>query len=98
MAAFECRGSSELTSASITTTTAELLALRRHFNHAGCPHRGTTRVIAFRVGRDAGRAVAMPRKGAPAPTDADDRFDDSRHPHRTLASNGKHASVIRGSG
>ena len=30
----------------------------------------------------------MPRKGAPAPTDADDRFDDSRHPRRTLASNG----------
>jgi hypothetical protein len=36
----------------------------------------------------------MPRKGAPAPTDADDRFDDSRPPRRTLASNGKQASVI----
>ena len=41
-------------------------------------------------GVDTGR----PRKGAPAPTDADDRFDDSRHPRRTLASNGKQASVI----
>ena len=41
-----------------------------------------------------GRASAMPRKGASAPTDADDRFDDSRHPHRTLASNGNQASVI----
>ena len=30
----------------------------------------------------------MPRKGASAPTYADDRFDDSRHPRRTLASNG----------
>ena len=38
------------------------------------------------VGR---RAAGLPRKGAPAPTDADDRFDDSRHPRRTLASNGK---------
>jgi len=36
----------------------------------------------------------MPRKGASAPTDADDRFDDSRHPRRTLASNGKQASAI----
>ena len=34
------------------------------------------------------RAIAMPRKGASAPTYADDRFDDSRHPRRTLASNG----------
>jgi len=38
--------------------------------------------------------IAMPRKGAPAPTDADDRFDDSRHPRRTLPSNGKQASAI----
>ena len=37
---------------------------------------------------------SLPRKGAPAPTDADDRFDDSRQPHRTLASNGKQASAI----
>ena len=40
-------------------------------------------------------------KGTPAPTDADDRFDDSRHLRRTLASNGKQASaiwaVVRGS-
>jgi hypothetical protein len=36
----------------------------------------------------------MPRKGAPEPTDADDRFDDSRHPRRTLASNGKQASAV----
>jgi hypothetical protein len=36
----------------------------------------------------------MPRKGAPEPTDADDRFDDSRHPRRTLASNGKQSSVM----
>ena len=34
-----------------------------------------------------GLAIPLPRKGTPAPTDADDRFDDSRHPHRTLASN-----------
>jgi hypothetical protein len=41
------------------------------------------------------RTIAMPpRKGAPAPTDGDDRFDDSRHPRRTLAFNGKHAPVI----
>ena len=40
------------------------------------------------------RTSASPRKGASAPTDADDRFDDSRHPRRTLASNGKQASVI----
>ena len=32
------------------------------------------------------RAAGSPRKGAPAPTDADDRFDDSRHLRRTLAS------------
>ena len=37
----------------------------------------------------AGGVIASPRKGAPAPTDADDRFDDSRHPRETLASNGK---------
>ena len=43
-------------------------------------------------------AMRMPRKGAPAGTDADDRFDDSRHLRWTLASNGKHASVISGSG
>ena len=30
--------------------------------------------------RGAERAIGTPRKGAPAPTDADDRFDDSRHP------------------
>jgi hypothetical protein len=30
--------------------------------------------------------MPLPRKGASAPTDADDRFDDSRHPRRTLAS------------
>jgi hypothetical protein len=40
------------------------------------------------------RTIATPRKGASAPTDADDRFDDSRHRRRTLASNGKQASVI----
>ena len=34
----------------------------------------------------------LPRKGAPAPTDADDRFADSRHPHRTVASNGSRSS------
>ncbi len=39
-------------------------------------------------------ACASPRKGAPAPTDADDRFDDSRHPRRTLASNGKQAYAV----
>ena len=39
-------------------------------------------------------ACALPRKGASAPTDADDRFDDSRHPRRTPASNAKEASVI----
>jgi hypothetical protein len=37
----------------------------------------------------------MPRKGAPARTDADDRFDDSRDPHRTLASNGKRKPAAR---
>ena len=31
-------------------------------------------------------ASGSPRKGAPVPTDADDRFDDSRHLRRTLAS------------
>jgi len=39
--------------------------------------------------------IAMPRKGAPAPTDADDRFDDSRHPRRTHASNGSRSSGAR---
>ncbi len=38
--------------------------------------------------------MPLPRKGASAPTDADDRFDDLRHSRRTLASNGKQASVI----
>ena len=52
--------------------------LWRHFDHAG-RRRLTT---------------PLPRKGAPAPTDADDRFDDSRTLRRTLASNGKQASVI----
>src|SRR5205823_2931532 len=37
MATFGCRGSSELTSASITTTTAELLALRRHSSAPPAP-------------------------------------------------------------
>jgi hypothetical protein len=37
--------------------------------------------------------IAMPRKGAPAPTAANDRFDDSRHLRRTLASNGEHPRV-----
>ena len=39
------------------------------------------------------RVCASPRKGASAPTDADDRFDDSRHPRRTLASNGRDTSA-----
>ena len=38
--------------------------------------------------------MPLPRKGTPAPTDADDRFDDSRHLRRTLASTGKQASAI----
>jgi hypothetical protein len=38
---------------------------------------------------------ALPRKGAPAPTDADDRFDDSRRSRRTLASNGSRSSGAR---
>ena len=41
------------------------------------------------------RTIATPRKGASAPTDADDRFDDSRHPRRTLASNGSRSSGAR---
>jgi hypothetical protein len=39
-------------------------------------------------------ACALPRKGTPAPVDPDDRFDDSRHLRRTLASNGKQTSVM----
>ena len=42
-------------------------------------------------------ASALPRKGASAPTDADDRFDDSRHPRRTLASNGLRSPGTRAS-
>ena len=41
------------------------------------------------------RTRGLPRKGAPAPTDGDDRFDDSRHPRRTLASNGSRSSGPR---
>ena len=43
------------------------------------------RTIAFAPAGPRGapeRACAMPRKGAPAPAGADDRFDDSRHPPR----------------
>ena len=57
--------------------------------------RATRATIAFpESDRPDGREPAMPlpRKGTPAPTDADDRFDDSRHPHRTLASNGSRSS------
>ena len=43
-----------------------------------------------RAGR---RTSGLPRKGASAATDADDRFDDSRHPRRTLASNGRDTSA-----
>jgi hypothetical protein len=37
----------------------------------------------------------MPRKGAPAPIEADDRFDDSGRPRPTLASNGSRSSGTR---
>ncbi len=76
------------------------LALRRHLNHAD--RRGPTgaarlhwRRLAFRGAAE--RACAMPRKGTPAPTDADDRFPDSRHLRRTLASNGEHQPAPRAS-
>ena len=39
-------------------------------------------------------SCALPRKGTPARTDADDCFDDSRHLRRTLASNGKKAPAV----
>ncbi len=41
------------------------------------------------------RTSASSRKGTPARTDADDRFDDSRHLRRTLASNGSRSSGTR---
>ena len=41
------------------------------------------------------RACAMPRKGASAPTGADNRFDDSRHLRRTLAPDGSRSSGAR---
>ena len=58
-----------------------------------CPDDAQTEPREAELGRRAIASVAhrttgSPRKGAPAPTDAGDRFDDSRHPPRTLASNG----------
>ena len=42
--------------------------------------------------RPEGRCLAT--DGAPAPTDADDRFDDSRYLPRTLASNGRSSGAF----
>ena len=39
--------------------------------------------------------MPLPRKGAPAPTDADDRFDDPRHPPRDARLNGSRSSGAR---
>jgi len=73
------------------------LRLTRDGSHdRKCLPAGARRTTARRqehYARRASRAIAMPRKGALAPTDADDRFDDSRHWRRTLASNGKHPPV-----
>jgi hypothetical protein len=65
---------------------------RRHTIDRSHRHQRTS-AMSTRLVR--GRTIGMPRKAAPAPTDADDRFDDSRHPHRPVASNGSRSSGAR---
>jgi hypothetical protein len=74
------------------------LSLSPKLSGAPAPNRATRATIEFpKSDRPDGREPAMPlpRKAAPAPTDADDRFDDSRHPHRPVASNGSRSSGAR---
>ena len=86
---FACCAATELTIALGPKQSSRLGAaarMHRHdLDHADQPDG----VIAFDGKHSCAGAARRdryaPRKGTPAPTDADDRFDDSRHPRRTLA-------------